>query len=93
MDENKRMLKSIKRSIAAAKGILREFKRKTKTGKQPSRRKRNSNWDTTKLLAHLEGVKILMRESNSWEELIERLNKHYPIVETTELGFEVQLSK
>lgn len=46
-----------------------------------------------KLLAHLEGVKILMRESESWEEFMAKLEKHYPIFETTELGFTVQLKK
>jgi hypothetical protein len=44
-----------------------------------------------KLLAHLEGVKILMRESNTWDELIAKLDRHYPIIETTDLGFEIEV--
>lgn len=44
-----------------------------------------------KLLAHLEGVKIIMRESETWEGFLQKLNKHYPIIETTELGFQVQV--
>ena len=46
-----------------------------------------------KLLAHLEGVKILMAESATWEEFQSKLNKHYPIRETTELGMEVEIKK
>jgi hypothetical protein len=44
-----------------------------------------------KLLAHLEGVKIIMRESETWEGFLQKLNKHYPIIEITELGFQVQV--
>lgn len=46
-----------------------------------------------KLLAHLEGVKIIMRESATWEDFKAKLDRHYPITEKSELGFEVQVSK
>jgi hypothetical protein len=46
-----------------------------------------------KLLAHLEGVKIIMRESATWEEFKTKMDRHYPITEQSELGFEVQVSK
>jgi hypothetical protein len=45
-----------------------------------------------RLLAHLEGVKIVMRESDSWEQFLAKLDRHYPMIETTELGFDVELS-
>ncbi len=44
-----------------------------------------------RLLAHIEGVKIIMRESDSWEAFLAKLNRHYPIMQTTELGFDVQV--
>lgn len=43
-----------------------------------------------KLLAHFEGLKIIMRESSTWEEFKTRLNKYYPIITKTELGFTVE---
>lgn len=46
-----------------------------------------------KLLAHLEGVKIIMRESATWEEFKTKLDRHYPITEKAELGFEVEVRK
>ena len=46
-----------------------------------------------KLLAHLEGVKMLMKVSSSWEEFRERLDKFYPVLTVTELGLEVAVSK
>lgn len=46
-----------------------------------------------KLLAHLEGTKMLMKVSTTWDEFQERLNQHYPIFTVTELGLEVEVSK
>ena len=46
-----------------------------------------------KLLAHLEGVKILMRESETWEEFQRKLDKHYPIIETLDLGLIIERSR
>lgn len=36
---------------------------------------------------HLGGVKILMRESETWDEFQTKLDRHYLIIETTELEF------
>lgn len=46
-----------------------------------------------KLLAHLEGVKILMLTSESYAEFHAKLDKFYPIKETMDLGFEVTVAK
>jgi hypothetical protein len=46
-----------------------------------------------KLLAHLEGVKILMAESETWDQFITKLNRYYPIRETAELGFEIEIAR
>jgi hypothetical protein len=46
-----------------------------------------------KLLAHLEGVKIMMKMSDSWEAFLAKLDEHYPVLKTTELGFEVVASR
>jgi len=46
-----------------------------------------------KLLAHLEGTKMLMKVSASWEEFLERMDKFYPVLTVTELGLEVPVSK
>ncbi|MFN2508624.1 MAG: P63C domain-containing protein [Chthoniobacterales bacterium] len=77
-----------------APGVLDELRRKNPV--IDGRRKHKLfQWFTgeighPKLLAHLEGTKILLRESSTWEEFKERLNRHYPIMVTTELGLEVQ---
>ncbi len=79
-----------------APGVLDELRKKSHDAEGRKKHK-YYRWLTgevghPRLLAHLEGVKIIMRESNSWEEFLEKLNKHYPIIETTELGFDVELS-
>jgi hypothetical protein len=78
-----------------APGVLQSLREKNPlvNGK---RKHKHFQWLTgeighPKLLAHLEGVKIIMRESRTWEELQEKLDRHYPIFEVTELGFAVPL--
>ena len=78
-------------------GVLEELRKKNPVV-DGRRKSRLFQWLTgeighPKLLAHLEGVKIVMRESNSWDEFESKLDRHYPITETTELGFHVTLSK
>jgi hypothetical protein len=79
-----------------APGVLEELRKKTPV--VDGRRKHKMyRWLTgeighPKLLAHLEGVKIVMRESQTWDEFLKKLNKYYPIIETTELGFAIELS-
>lgn len=79
-----------------APGVLDELRRKTPVvdGRRKNKLYRWLTGDIghPKLLAHLEGVKIIMRESGSWEEFLKKLDKHYPIRETTELGFDVELT-
>ncbi|MCX6856663.1 MAG: P63C domain-containing protein [Verrucomicrobia bacterium] len=80
-----------------APGVLPELR-----SKNPSvdgrRKSKHFQWLTgevghPKLMAHLEGVKIVMRESANWAEFTTKLNKYYPLMETTELGLEVQIAK
>ncbi len=80
-----------------APGVLEELKRKNPVV-DGRRRHKHFQWLTgeighPKLLAHLEGVKIIMRESSSWDDFLRRLNRHYPIITTTELGFEIELAE
>lgn len=80
-----------------APGVLKELREKNPV--IDGRRKHKLfQWLTgeighPRLLAHLEGVKILMRESNSWEEFHTKLDRHYPVFGTTELGLTVQISR
>jgi hypothetical protein len=80
-----------------APGVLDELKRKTPV--VDGRRKHKMyRWLTgeighPKLMAHFEGLKIIMRDCDSWPDFLKKLNRHYPIIETTELGFKVQVVK
>jgi hypothetical protein len=78
-----------------APGVLDELRKKSPVvdGRRKHKLYRWLTGDVghPKLLAHLEGVKIIMRESETWEGFLQKLNKHYPIIETTELGFQVQV--
>lgn len=82
-----------------APGVLKTLREKNPIVEGKGKRKhRHFQWLTgeighPKLMAHLEGVKILMRESDGWDQFMSRLDKHYPICETTELGFPVQVKK
>jgi len=79
-----------------APGVLDELRKKSPSidGRRKHKLYRWLTGDVghPKLLAHLEGVKIIMRESKSWEEFLRKLDYHYPVIETTELGFDVELS-
>ncbi|MGI0135264.1 MAG: P63C domain-containing protein, partial [Candidatus Micrarchaeaceae archaeon] len=46
-----------------------------------------------KLRAHLDGVIRVMRGSVSWEEFVVFMDKFYPVIETTALGFETEIRK
>lgn len=79
-----------------APGVLDELRRKNPPV-DGRRKHKHFQWLTgeighPKLLAHFEGLKIIMRESDTWDEFMGKLNRHYPIIETTELGFEVELA-
>lgn len=82
-----------------APGVLKTLRDKNPIVEgKGKRRHKHFQWLTgeighPKLLAHLEGVKILMRESESWDEFKTRLDKHYPRYETTELGFTIHVKK
>lgn len=78
-----------------APGVLKELRDKNPVI-EGRRKHKHFQWLSgdighPKLLAHLEGVKILMRDSDTWDELIAKLDRHYPIVETTDLGFEIEV--
>ena len=73
-----------------APGVLDELRAKNPVI-QGRRKHKHFQWLTgdvghPKLLAHLEGVKILMKESDTWQQFQAKLDKYYPIIETTELG-------
>ena len=44
-----------------------------------------------KLRSHIDGVLALMRVSDTWEQFTALVKKAYPIIETTELGMEIEL--
>jgi hypothetical protein len=46
-----------------------------------------------KLRSHLDGVLALMRVSDTWDEFTKLVKKAYPIIETTELGMEIELKE
>jgi P63C domain len=78
-----------------APGVLDELRKKS-PAVDGRRKHKFYRWLTgdighPRLLAHLEGVKIIMRESQTWDEFLAKLDKHYPIIETTELGFDIEL--
>jgi hypothetical protein len=79
-----------------APGVLEELRRKTPV--IDGRRKHKLyRWLTgevghPKLMAHFEALKVIMGESKTWEEFMKKLDKYYPIIETTELGFEIEIS-
>jgi hypothetical protein len=84
-----------------APGVLDELRRKNPvvtTGKKPRRKHKHFQWFTgdighPKLLAHIEGVKILLRVSSSWEQFRTLLDQNYRKYVTTELGLEVESTK
>jgi hypothetical protein len=80
-----------------APGVLEQLRNKNPLV-EGRRKHKHFQWLTgdiahPKLLAHLEGVKILMRESDTWEEFQKKLDRHYPIYETLDLGFVIEKAK
>ena len=80
-----------------APGVLKELR-----GKNPivdGRRKHKLfQWLTgdvghPKLKSHIDGVLALMRVSDTWDEFTKLVKKAYPIIETTELGMEIELKE
>ena len=76
-----------------APGILDELKKKNPSTK--GRRKvKHHQWLTgeighPRLMAHLEGLKMIMKFCDTWEQFVERADQEYPVIETTELGFDI----
>jgi hypothetical protein len=80
-----------------APGVLAELKR-INPRVDGRRKHKHYNWLTgevghPKLLAHLEGVKLLMKLSPTWEQFRSLLDEHYPKISTTDLGFDVEVRK
>lgn len=77
-----------------APGVLRELK--SKEPKIDGRRKNklfqwlNGEVGHPKLLAHIEAVKSLMKISPDFDTFKKNLDQVYPIIETTDLGFEIE---
>lgn len=81
-----------------APGVLEELKRKNPPSDSGRRRYKHFQWLTgdighPRLLAHIEGVTLLMKLSKDMDDLRVKLDEHYPIIETTELGFEIVLKR
>ena len=78
-----------------APGVLDELRKKNPVI-DGRRRHKLFQWLTgdvgdPKLRAHIEGVVRLMRGSATWAEFNAYLAKFYPIIETTDLGFDVEI--
>jgi len=81
-----------------APGVLEELRSKNPTVKPGRRAQKHFQWLTgdvghPRLMAHLEGVTLLMRQSKTWEELKEKLDEYYPIHEVTEMGIETHVKR
>ncbi len=79
-----------------APGVLEELRKKNPVV-DGRRKTKLFQWLTgdighPKLRSHIDGVMPLMRISDSWEEFQKNLKKAYPIIETTDLGFEVEVT-
>jgi hypothetical protein len=80
-----------------APGVLTELRKKNPV--VDGRRKHTHfQWLTgeighPKLRSHIDGVLALMRVSDTWEEFTKLVKKAYPIIETTELGMEIELKE
>jgi hypothetical protein len=46
-----------------------------------------------KLRSHIDGILALMRVSDSWQQFTDFVKKAYPIIETTELGLQIELKE
>ncbi|MGB8166137.1 MAG: P63C domain-containing protein [Chthoniobacteraceae bacterium] len=81
-----------------APGILKEIQKKNPRLESGRLKNKNFQWLTgeigePRLLAHFEGVMSLMKISDNWDEMKKLVTKVYPIVQTTELGFDVEVTK
>jgi len=78
-----------------APGVLKELRDKNPVV-DGRRKHKHFQWLTgtighPKLEGHIEAVKALMRASDSWDQFKKMLSRSYPIIETTDLGFEIEV--
>lgn len=81
-----------------APGVLEELRNKNPSVRPGRRRHKHYYWLTgevghPKLLAHLEGVWLLMKQSKDWDELKDKLDEYYPIHEVTENGMTLHVKR
>lgn len=81
-----------------APSILEELRKKNPKDGSGRRKQKHFQWLSgeighPRLLAHLEGVTLLMRQSESWEQLKSKLDEFYPIHQITELGIETNIRR
>jgi hypothetical protein len=81
-----------------APGVIDELRKKNPTVSPGRRKQKHHQWLTgdvghPKLLAHLEGVWILMRQSTTWQGLKDKLDEFYPIHELTEMGLVTHIKR
>lgn len=80
-----------------APGVLKELREKNPV--IDGRRKHKLfQWLTgqighPKLKSHIDGVLALMRVSDTWDEFTRLVKKAYPIIETTELGMQIEIKE
>lgn len=81
-----------------APSILEELRNRNPKIANGRRKYKHFQWLTgeighPKLMAHLEGVTLLMRQAKTWDELKENLDKFYPIHVLTETGIETNVKR
>ena len=81
-----------------APGVLDELQKKNPTAPSGRRKLRHYWWLSEevghpKLITHLEGAWVLMRQSEDWDDFKDRLDDTYPIHELTELGIEMHVKR
>lgn len=81
-----------------APGVLDELRRKNPTVAPGKRKQKHYYWLSgevghPKLISHLEGAWLLMKQSKTWDELKDKLDEWYPIHHLTENGMELHVKR
>lgn len=81
-----------------APGVLEELRTKNPADHSGRRKRKHHQWlkgeiGHPRLMAHLEGLKMIMRYCDTWELFGERVDKEYRRYRMTDLGFETEITK
>lgn len=79
-----------------APGVLDELRSRNPVESSGRRKRKHHQWLTgeighPRLMAHLEGLKMIMRYCDTWEQFEERVDKEYRRYKMTDLGFETEI--